>query len=103
MTITVFICIVNTYNMNKLNLKNLKQMFSALANEKRLKMIELCSEKGLTVTELSKILNLNYSITVQYSSMLEKVNLIKKERNDDRTVTVKSLVRLNNKGEINKI
>lgn len=66
-------------------------------------MIELCSEKGLTITELSKMLNLNYSITVEYSSMLEKANLIKKERNDDRTVTVKSLVRLNNEGEIQRI
>jgi len=89
--------------MNKLNLSGLKQVFSALANEKRLKMIELCSDNGLTITELSKILNLNYSITVEYSSMLEKAKLIKKERNDDRTVTVKSLVRLNNNGEIQRL
>lgn len=88
--------------MNKLNLSGLRQVFSALANEKRLKMIELCSEKGLTITELSKMLNLNYSITVEYSSMLEKANLIKKERNDDRTVTVKSLIHINNSGEIKR-
>lgn len=89
--------------MDKLNIANLKQMFSALANEKRLKIIELCSGDGLTVTELSKTLNLNYSITVEYTSMLEKAKLIKKERNADRTVNVKSLVELDNSGEIKNI
>ena len=89
--------------MDKLNIGSLKQVFSALANEKRLKMIELCSGKGLTVTELSRALNLNYSITVEYTSMLEKAKMIKKDRNDDRTVTVRSLVELNNSGEIKKI
>lgn len=103
MTITVFICFVNSYNMDKLNIKRLKQIFSALDNEKRLKVIELCSGKGHTVTELSKLLNLNYSITVEYTSMLEKANLVKKERNDDKTVTVKSLIKLSNDGEVSKI
>ncbi len=103
MTITVFICIVNSYNMDNLNIQGLKQIFSALASEKRIKVIELCSGEGLTVTELSRALNLNYSITVEYTSMLEKANLIKKERNNDRTVTVKSLVKLNDSGEIKRI
>jgi predicted transcriptional regulator len=89
--------------MDKLNISNLKQIFSALANEKRIKMVELCSGEGLTVTELSRALNLNYSITVEYTSMLEKVKLIKKDRNDDRTVTVKSLIELKNSGEIERI
>jgi len=99
----LFICFVNSYNMDKLNISNLKQIFSALANEKRIKMVELCSGEGLTVTELSRALNLNYSITVEYTSMLEKVKLIKKDRNDDRTVTVKSLIELKNSGEIERI
>lgn len=85
------------------NIKKLKSIFSALDNEKRLKIIELCSAKTLTVTELSKELGLNYSITVEYISMLEKANLIKKTRNDDRTVNVKSLIRINNNGEIKRI
>lgn len=103
MTITVFICFVNSYNMDKLNIKKLKQIFSALDNEKRLKVIELCSGNGHTVTELSKLLNLNYSITVEYTSMLEKANLVRKERNEDKTVTVKSLIKISNDGEIKKI
>ena len=82
------------------DIKKLKQIFSALDNEKRLKIIKLCSEKGYSVTELSKLLKLNYSITVEYTSMLEKANLVTKDRNDDKTVTVKSLIKLKNDGQI---
>ncbi len=89
--------------MDKLDIKRLKQIFSALDNEYRLRIIELCSNKVLSVTELSKLLNLNYSITVEYTSMLEKANLIKKTRNDDRTVSIKSLIKISNDGEIKKI
>jgi len=85
------------------DIRKLKQIFSALDNEKRLKIIKLCSEKGYSVTELSKILKLNYSITVEYTSMLEKANLVSKERNEDKTVTVKSLIKLKNDGQIMRI
>jgi len=85
------------------DIKKLKQIFSALDNEKRLKIIKLCSEKGYSVTELSKILKLNYSITVEYTSMLEKANLVTKERNEDKTVTVKSLIKLKNDGQILRV
>ena len=89
--------------MTNLNIKKLKRIFSAISNEKRLKIIELCSKKGYTITELSKLLNLNYSITVEYTSMLKQANLIKKEKNPDKTITVKSLIEINNKGEIKTI
>ena len=89
--------------MTKLDIPKLKNLFSALANEKRVRIIELCSEKQRTVTELSKLLKLNYSITVEYSSMLERVGLLNKKRNQDRTVNVKSLIKLNNQGEIKRI
>ena len=97
----VFICFVIIANMD--DIKKLKQIFSALDNEKRLKIIKLCSEKGYSVTELSKILKLNYSITVEYTSMLEKANLVTKERNEDKTVTVKSLIKLKNDGQILRV
>jgi DNA-binding transcriptional ArsR family regulator len=85
------------------NIKKLKQIFSALSNEKRLKIIELCSDKQYSITELSKLLKLNYSITVEYTSMLEKSNLVSKERNEDRTVAVKSLIRIKDDGQIIRI
>ena len=85
------------------NIKKLKQIFSALSNEKRLKIIELCSDKQYSITELSKLLKLNYSITVEYTSMLEKSNLVSKERNEDRTVAVKSLIRIKDDGQIVRI
>ena len=89
--------------MTKLDIPKLKNFFSALANEKRIRIIELCSQKERTVTELSKLLKLNYSITVEYSSMLAKVGLVKKTRNDDKTVSVMSLIKLGSDGEIQKI
>lgn len=64
--------------MASLNILRLKKIFGTLNNDKRLKMIELCENQPLTITELSKKLNLNYSITVKYTSMLEKANLIEK-------------------------
>jgi predicted transcriptional regulator len=89
--------------MTKLDIPKLKNIFSALANEKRIRIIELFLEKQRNVTELSRLLKLNYSITVEYTSMLEKVGLLSKKRNEDRTVNVKSLIKLNNHGEIKKI
>ena len=70
--------------MTKLNILKLKNQFSALANEKRIKIIELCSQKPRTITELSKLLKLNYSITVEYTSFLEKAGLVEKKRNSDK-------------------
>lgn len=89
--------------MGDIDIKKLKVLFAALNNEKRIQIINLCTDNVMTITDLSKKLNLNYSITVEYTSMLEKANLIKKERNDDRTVSVKSLVRINSSGEIKRI
>lgn len=89
--------------MAKLDITKLKQIFSSLNNEKRIMIIELCSERDYTITQLSKKINLDYSVTVEYVSMLKKANLIKKERNEDKTVSVKSLIRLNNDGEIKRI
>lgn len=76
--------------MTNLDIPKLKQIFAALDNEKRIRIIELCSEKERTVTELSKLLKLNYSVTIEYVSMLAKVGLVSKKRNEDRTVSVKS-------------
>ncbi len=103
MTIRLFICFVNYTNMTNIDIKKLKNIFAALNNEKRIQIINLCIEKPLTVTDLSKKLNLNYSITVEYTSMLEKANLIVKERNEDRTVSVKSLIKIKDSGEIVRV
>ncbi len=88
--------------MANFDIPKLKSMFSALSNEKRLKIIELCSNKELTITELSKVLKLDYSITVEYTSMLQKANLVSKTRKDNKTVVVKSLIMINNFGEIKR-
>lgn len=86
--------------MANLDIPKLKQIFAALNNEKRIRIIELCSEKERTVTELSKLLKLDYSVTIEYISMLAKVGLVSKRRNEDRTVSVGSLVKLSTEGYI---
>lgn len=57
----------------------------------------------LCLMSTNKKIRLNYSVTIEYIAMLGKVGLITKRRNEDRTVSVKSLVRLNNNGEIKTI
>ncbi len=89
--------------MNKSNLSKSKNIFSALNNEKRLTIIDLCSDKEYTVTELSKKLNLNYSITVEYISMLNKAGLVSKRKEENKTVKIRSLINLNVNGEIRRI
>jgi len=86
--------------MTKLNTKKLREKFAILANEKRLKMIILCSQNENTVSELSKEIGLTYSITSRYISDLEKAGFVSKQRNPDSSVMVKSLIRINEKGEV---
>ena len=89
--------------MENLNIPNLKDLFKTLGNDKRLRIIELCSEKPLTLIELSKELGLNYSITIKYVRILEKFGLIKKERNKDKTILIRSLIKIKNNGEIKRL
>lgn len=103
LTFMIFKHFGNITYMAKLDITKLKQIFSSLNNEKRIMIIELCSERDYTITQLSKKINLDYSVTVEYVSMLKKANLIRKERNEDKTVSVRSLIRLNNDGEIKRI
>lgn len=97
-------CFANMTNMdNAKTLKKLKDMFAVLNNQNRIRIIILCSNKPHTVTQLSKLLRLNYSVTSDYISMLEKVGLIAKTRNANKTVSVRALVAMNEKGELKRI
>ena len=89
--------------MKNLNISKLKEIFTTLSNDKRLRIIILCSEKPHTLKELSKELGLNYSITIKYVRMLEKLGLIKKEKNKDKTLLIKSLIKIKDNGEIKKL
>jgi len=88
---------------NPKTLNKLKNIFAVLNNINRIKIIIMCSEKQFTVTELSKKLKLNYSVTSEYISMLEKAELIRKTRNKNKTINVKSLIEINEYGEVRKI
>ena len=89
--------------MDEMKLTHLKEIFGVLNNTKRLKIIFLCEKTGLTVSQLSKKLNLSYNITSEYIGALAKVGLVKRTRNPDRTVTVNSLVKIRENGELSKI
>ena len=83
--------------------KKLKNIFAVLNNIRRINIILLCSEEELTVTELSKKLKLNYSVTSEYTSQLEKAGLVRKTRNENKTVSITSLIKLNENGEVKRI
>jgi predicted transcriptional regulator len=57
--------------MTGLDISKLKQIFSVLNNEKRI-ISEFCSEKEYTVTQISKKIELDYSATIEYISILSK-------------------------------
>ena len=79
----------------------LRGMFKALGNERRLKIIQLC-QKPHTVTEISKKLKIPLTRTSEYLGQLQRYNLISKERNADNSVTIVSLIEINNEGEIRR-
>lgn len=89
--------------MDETKIVKLKELYGALSNVKRLKIILLCSKEGLTVTQLSKKLKLNYNITSEYVGILAKEGLVQRTRNPDKTVTVKSLIRISESGEIKRV
>ena len=67
-----------------------------IGNPSRFRILELCQDKELGVSELSKELNLPYTKCVDYITMLEKLKLVTKTR-DGKQVMVKSNVELSNK------
>lgn len=83
-----------------MNIKKLKEIYSILVNENRLKIIVLSSDKTKNVSELSNEIGLTYSITSRYISDLEKAGFVSKKRNPDSSVSVKSLISINDKGEV---
>jgi predicted transcriptional regulator len=54
----------------------------------------------LTITEISKSRNRPFFRTSGYVSSLEKLGLVEKTKHGDKTVTVRSLVEINEKGEL---
>lgn len=85
--------------INQKLIKRLKHRFNVLNNESRLKILFLCKDKELSVTEISRRLNLSYTTTSEYTGLLEREQLISKRRKDKETL-VKSLVDFNEKGEV---
>ena len=84
--------------MDKTLIKSLTGKFSALSTESRVSIILLCQNKELTITELSKELNMTHNNASQNVSILEKEGLVRKTRHKNNTVTVKSLVKITESG-----
>lgn len=84
--------------MDKILIKSLVGKFSALCTESRIAIVFLCQDKELTITDLSRELNMSHNNTSQNVSILEKEGLVKKTRHKDNTVTVKSIVKLSKEG-----
>jgi DNA-binding transcriptional ArsR family regulator len=84
-----------------MEITKLSQIFKTLGNERRLKIIDLCQEPQ-NVTQISKKLKIPLTRTSEYLSDLQRLNLILKKRNEDNTVTITSLIEINDDGEIRR-
>ncbi len=84
--------------MAEIQLEKLRDIYKAIGNVNRIKILHLCLGKELSVSELSSQLKISYTLTSEYISMLEKQGLIKKTKHPDNSVSVKSLVRFNTDG-----
>jgi predicted transcriptional regulator len=80
----------------------LQEMYRALGNANRLKILLLCEEKGHSVTQLSKKLKISYNLVSEYVSILLKHDLISRTKNDDQTVTIRSLIKFKKNGEFKR-
>lgn len=85
---------------NKQVLTRLSYIFKALSTPDRIKIIALCDEEELTITQLSKELKRPFSRISEYVSSLEKLGLVEKTKHPDKTVTVRSLIEITEKGEL---
>ena len=85
---------------NNRKLIEVAHKFKILGHPNRLKILLLCSQKEKTITEISKFLKISLTRTSEHISNMERIGLVKKTRHKDNTVTVKSLVEINEKGEI---
>jgi len=71
----------------------IQEKIKVLANKNRYKIIELTQNKEISITELSKALNLAYTKCADYISVLEKKHLITK-RKEGKLVFVKSKAKI---------
>jgi predicted transcriptional regulator len=76
--------------------------FRTLSNIRRLKILTLC-KKEHKVSEISKKLKIPLTRTSEYLSNLQKNGLIKKTRNKDNSISIKSLFEVTKNGELKLI
>ena len=83
-------------------ISKLKYLFNTLNNSARIKIVLLCSEEELSITQISKRIKLGYTTTSEYVSMLEHAGLISKKKRDKQTL-VRSVVEITGDGEIKNL
>ena len=86
--------------MVEIQTKKLADVYKALSNENRIKILQYCEDKELSVTELSSKLKISYTLTSEYITILEKQGLVKKTKKSDNKVKVKSLTHFKQNGEL---
>ena len=77
------------------------EKIKAISNEKRFEIISLTQDKKLSITKLSSKIKLAYNKCSDYVNLLEKLNLINKERIGKETLVSSKVKILKNKIEFN--
>jgi len=85
--------------MVEVNPEKIKDLYKVLGNINRLRILILCAEEGLSVTQLSEKLKISYNLVSEYVSTLLRQNLISRGKNPDQTVTIRSLIKFKENGE----
>lgn len=83
--------------MDKIH-KDQLEIYKALAGESRLKILVMLQSKDMTINEIYKKLNINYTLTSQHLTKLEVVGLIEKVKKPNESTLIKTKIKLNTDG-----
>jgi predicted transcriptional regulator len=88
--------------MDEARLLWLRDLYQALANVNRLKILLFCSGQGVTVTQLAEELGISYNLTSAYVNVLARRGLVSRTPSKDNTVTVRARVVIAENGEVTR-
>lgn len=83
--------------MDKIH-KDQLDIFKALAGESRFKILLMLQGKDMTLNDIYKKLDINYTLTSQHLTKLENAGLVEKIKKPNESTLIKSKIKLNNDG-----
>jgi predicted transcriptional regulator len=82
------------------NVEKMAETYFVLSSPVRLKILEICQHSPTTIKRLIQMLDRNSSAVGAHIKLLHQTGMIEKIRNKDNSVTVRSLVEIDEKGRV---